>query len=104
MKMHESRQIRKDDVTWADLIVVMEKAHEKMIEATWPEAKGKVKRLGWYISRGLEADDIVDPYGQSPYHYRLAQSQITLAVKSLAEELAQNQTKDQHAKDPYHRD
>lgn len=103
VKMHESRQILEEDVIWADLILVMEKGHQKIIEATWPEAKGKVKPLGAYISLSLEADDILDPYGQSPYHYRLAQSQITLAVKSLAQELALNKKKERHAKDPDHR-
>ena len=89
---HEARQITKQDVDWANLILVMEKEHANMIEKLWPEVKGKVELLGQLISGGQNPDDIVDPFGRSPYHYRLAQSQITLAVKSLATRLAAKQT------------
>ena len=97
VKWHKARQIRKEDIAWADLILVMEKEQERMIKAKWPEAKGKVEHLGGYATGGLVADDIVDPFGQSPYHYRLAQSQITLAVKFLARKLTQDRKKDLHA-------
>ena len=82
---HESRQVSKEDITWADLILVMEQAHARDLEARWPESKGKTEFLGRYISEGRDADDIVDPYGKPPYYYRLAQSQITLALRTLIE-------------------
>ncbi len=87
---HSARQVRIQDIQWADMILVMQKDHAADLEKTWPESRGKVKLLGSYISGGLEGDDIVDPYGKSPYHYRLAQSQVTLAVKALAKSLAQD--------------
>jgi protein-tyrosine phosphatase len=83
VKQHKSRQITEEDMDWADLILVMEKDHVKMIERSWPEITGKVELLGKFISEGPGADDIIDPYGGSPYHYRLAQSQIILAIRSL---------------------
>jgi protein-tyrosine phosphatase len=86
---HLARQIRAEDVQWADLILVMQKEHAEDLEGKWPEAIGKVKLLGTYISGVLEGDDIPDPYGRSAYHYRLVQSQIALAVKALAESLAE---------------
>ena len=80
---HEARQITKGDVDWADLILVMEKEQKDMIEDRWPEAEGKVELLGRYSSDGPIADDIVDPFGMSSYHYRLSQAQITFAIESL---------------------
>ena len=96
IKDHESRQIAKEDVEWADNILVMEKEHTRMIEELWPEAEAKVELLGNYISDGQDADDIVDPFGRTPYHYRLAQSQITLAVRSLVKNLLASRTNNQN--------
>jgi protein-tyrosine-phosphatase len=86
---HEARQISKQELDWADLILVMERRQEADLEKLWPEAKLKVQLLGKYVAGGWE-DEILDPFGKSPYHYRLAQSQITLAVQSLAKWLVQN--------------
>jgi protein-tyrosine-phosphatase len=87
-KDHEARQLTTEDVNWADLILVMEKDHARVIEKQWPHAVEKVDLLGIYISPEQRPDDILDPFRNSPYHYRLAQAQITMAVKSLAKELA----------------
>ncbi len=87
---HRSRQIKKGDVDWADLILVMEYNHERVIVELWPEAKNKVELLGKYISKSQDLDEIVDPYGGSPYDYRLAQSQIQLATRSLFKKLTLN--------------
>ena len=83
MKNHESRQVEKDDIDWADLILVMENSHADTIEELYPEAKDKVELLGKYISDGQTVDDIPDPFDRSLYRYRLAQAQITLAIKSF---------------------
>ena len=85
---HEARQLTEEEVGWADLIMVMEKTQAKRIQDQWPHAQDKVELLGKYASPEQRPDDIIDPYGNSPYHYRLAQAQITMAVKSLAKKLA----------------
>jgi len=82
-----SRPITKEDVDSADIILVMEKAHQKIIEDQWPDAKGKVELLGRYIAQDGSEDNIIDPFGKSPYYYRLARSQITLAIRSLVKKL-----------------
>ena len=81
----------KEHVKWADHILVMEKNHRSFIEEQWPEYKEKVELIGKYISPDMAEDDVIDPYGGSPYHYRLAQSQISLAVKSLLHKLRAEQ-------------
>ena len=55
----------------------------------------RVKLLGSLMWDGPAVeDDIIDPFGKSPYHYRLAKSQITLAVKSLATRLASGESRE----------
>jgi len=88
---HESKQITELDIDESDFIFVMENDHKTTIESMWPQSKGKVELLGKFISAGPVADDIVDPYHRSPYHYRLAQSQITLSVQSLIKQVILNQ-------------
>ena len=87
VKHHESKQITEEQLDWADLIFVMENRHMESMKRSWPESLEKVDLLGQFISKGGHADDIVDPFGRSSYHYRLAQSQITLAVESLAKKI-----------------
>lgn len=84
---HEARQVSPEDVDRADLIVVMEREHAQEIARQWPGVGTKVELLGKSLPGVPMEDDIVDPFGRSPYHYRLAQSQITLAVKSLSQRL-----------------
>lgn len=97
VERHEARQITKECVDWADLILVMEKGHLKMIEESWPEVKGKVELLGKLASEGQHKDDVIDPFGKSPYHYRLAQAQITMAIRALVQRLILGQNKEQNA-------
>lgn len=84
---HVSRQLDDSHIEWADVILVMEKNHYNRIESRWPEAIHKVELLGKYVSGDGSEDDIVDPYGRSPYHYRLSQSQIQMAVDKVVERL-----------------
>jgi len=84
---HKARMITKMDMDWADFVVVMEKRHKEILKKEWPEESNKIQLLGRYISSGQIADDIFDPFGKSSYHYRSAQSQITLAVKHLVKQI-----------------
>jgi protein-tyrosine-phosphatase len=80
---HASKLITSEDIKRADMILVMEKPHYNYIVKRWPESAAKVEMLGRYISPDHPDDEIIDPYGRSPYHYRLVQSQILLAVSNL---------------------
>jgi protein-tyrosine phosphatase len=84
---HKSQQIDEEKLAWADIVLVMEKNHYQRIELQWPERIEKVDLLGKYITDDQSEDDIIDPYGHSPYHYRLAQTQISLAVGGLIKKL-----------------
>jgi protein-tyrosine phosphatase len=87
---HEAKVMSRKDAEWADRILVMEKDHALAIEGVWPEATGKIELLGKYVAGDEAEDDIIDPYGKSPYHYRLVQSQISFAVQNLARRIAQD--------------
>jgi protein-tyrosine phosphatase len=54
---HRARQVSKEMIRKADLILVMESAHKRAIEESEPSAKGKVFRLGEWGKF-----DIADPY------------------------------------------
>ncbi|MBW1784523.1 MAG: hypothetical protein JRL30_27740 [Deltaproteobacteria bacterium] len=90
---HRPKQISKEDIDWASIILVMETDHAKKILEQWPEAKSKLQVFGRFVSAGPSIDDITDPFGRSAYHYRLAQSQITLAVNNLVQLLLKHQEK-----------
>jgi protein-tyrosine-phosphatase len=85
---HRSRQMLEADSSWADIILVMEEFHRLRILSSWPSVHEKVERLGRFVSKDSVADDIADPFGRSQYHYRLAQSQIVLAIKNLVNTMA----------------
>ena len=84
---HGARQIGKGDIDWADVILVMQREHAEMISQEWPEAEKKLELLGRYLTPAGIEEEIADPYGASSYHYRVVQSQIVMAVRSLAERL-----------------
>lgn len=88
---HESKQLTDNELEWSDLVLVMERYHLETIISRWPESKAKIELLGAYIQNGTFTDDIIDPYGRSPYHYRVMQSQISLAVESLTKKLVSEQ-------------
>jgi protein-tyrosine phosphatase len=87
---HEARGVTQEEVERADLIIVMEKNHASTIESSWPEAAGKVELFGKFVSGDWTEDDVIDPYGKSPYHYRVTQSQISLGVQNLARRVVQD--------------
>jgi protein-tyrosine-phosphatase len=61
----------------------MEEYHHDYLVRSWPESEHKIEMLGQYITPDQPDDEIIDPYCRSPYHYRLVQSQIMLAVSNL---------------------
>lgn len=94
---HEARQMTQNDADWADLILVMENLHVQWIQTQWPGSGEKVHLLLEYTAVSPGADEVIDPFGRTTYHYRLAEAQIDRAVKSLAAGLAPSGKKERHA-------
>jgi protein-tyrosine phosphatase len=74
---HRARQLNKDMIRKADLILVMESSHKSAIEEFEPCAKGKVFRLGNWGDY-----DIPDPYQQNLPAFVLA---FNLIERGIAE-------------------
>lgn len=55
---HRARNVTRDIVNSADLILVMTLAHKRMTLDRFPEARGKVFTLKEYISKNTSLDDI----------------------------------------------
>jgi protein-tyrosine phosphatase len=79
---YRARQINKEMIRKADLILVMELAHKAAIEQSEPSAKGKVFRVGEW-----GGFDVSDPYQQELLAFKkslsLIEQGITLWMQKL---------------------
>ena len=87
IKEHRSKPVTKELADSVDLILVMERYHLREILARWPDAEKKTRLLGNFLTDDGVVDDIIDPYGRSHRHYKMAQGQISLAVQNLLEKV-----------------
>jgi len=76
---HRARQITPDMVHAADLVLVMETGHKRVIDANEPVARGKTYRLGEW-----QDQDIADPYRQPRAAYEEALARIDHGVAEWA--------------------
>jgi protein-tyrosine phosphatase len=80
---HRARQITPDMVHAADLVLVMEAGHRRVIDANEPAARAKVYRLGEWQDR-----DISDPYRQPREAFEAALADIDEGVAEWAKRVA----------------
>src|SRR5690606_25569525 len=62
---HRGRQLDERLLRGSDLVLVMERGHQKWIEAQWPHAKGRVFRWGHWSDF-----DVPDPYRRGEKEFR----------------------------------
>lgn len=79
---HRARQLNKEMLRNADLILVMELAHKKAIEEYTPSAKGKVFRLGEWGNF-----DVPDPYQKDKSAFLNALALIEKGVSQWVKKL-----------------
>lgn len=79
---HRAQQLTSELVTKADLILVMESGHRRVIDANEPTARGKVYRLGEW--QDLE---IPDPYRQPRDAFEAALEKIDKSIADWVERL-----------------
>lgn len=79
IRAHRARQIHPDMVARADLVLVMETAHEQSIMEADPTVQHKIERLGKWQNR-----DIRDPYRRPREAYEVALEDIEVGVVSWA--------------------
>jgi len=81
---HHSKPLTEDMVSQADMIIVMEGIHKKIILDQYPEAKDKIHLLKSFSpDYNEEYADIKDPYKLSIFQYRLCFSEIYMAIDGL---------------------
>ena len=81
---HHSKLLTEDMVSQADMIIVMEGIHKKIILGQYPEAEGKIHLLkSFSLDYNEEYADIKDPYKLSIFQYRLCFSEIYIAMAGL---------------------
>jgi protein-tyrosine-phosphatase len=64
---HIAHTINANDMTEADLILVMTRDHEQILRNTWPQYGWKVRLLSQMIGK---TKDVQDPYGGTVQEYR----------------------------------
>jgi len=89
---HRAKQIDRELVEWADLILTMEAAHFEQIEAMFPEAEGRMHTLkGFALGEegypGPEGFDVEDPYGEDLDFYRSCARQIRELARLVIQKL-----------------
>ena len=80
---HRARQITPDMVHAADLVLVMESGHRRVLDANEPAARAKIYRLGEWQDR-----DIKDPYRQPREAFEAALADIDTGVAEWAKRIA----------------
>jgi protein-tyrosine phosphatase len=85
---HRANPVSKRLVAWSDLVLVMEKSHERDLLDAFPEAEGKILLLRYFARYGSRRRDIADPYGLQHEAYRFCFLDIEEAVSGLVAYLA----------------
>lgn len=75
---HRGRQLTRELVHGFDLLLVMEEDHRRVIEAQFPEARGRVQRIG--RAGGF---DVPDPYGKDRAAFERALTLIDRGLDDL---------------------
>ena len=87
LTLHRAQPLSPELIAGADAIFVMDRLNEAQLLARFPEASGKVFRLG-AVTEADGSDVIADPYTGSEADVAAVASRIDRATQSLASELA----------------
>lgn len=82
---HQARQVTRELVAEADIILTMTNAHREILRGQHPDLAPKICTLAEYAWG--RADDIADPFGGGAEEYQMAREQIEAAVRQLARKL-----------------
>lgn len=75
---HRAQQVSKWMLTQADLVLVMERGHQRQLQKDYPLMHGKIRRLGEFGAGG--GFEIEDPYQQPLFAFEAAHDAITRGV------------------------
>ncbi len=88
LENHRARQLSEELLDDADMVLVMDRSHEKMILAFWSHHREKVRYMTEFDPKGRgKKKDVADPYGNSARAYRKSFELIARCVDGLVESL-----------------
>jgi protein-tyrosine phosphatase len=82
---HTAKPLIQEVIENSDLILVMEKIHQHLLEALWPSATGKIFLLKSYGRENgeMEEDEIEDPIGRDLEIYRTCYDELEWEIKRI---------------------
>jgi protein-tyrosine-phosphatase len=88
LENHRARVLSEELLDEADMVLVMDRSHEKMIATFWSHHREKVRYMTEFDPRGKgKKKDVADPYGNSARAYRKSFQLIARCVDGLVESL-----------------
>ena len=81
---HKAKQLNSRTINNAELILVMEKKHQRMLMQKYPSASGKIMLLGKWNNN----EEIPDPYCKSSEAFEYAFTQIEKNCQAWAQKLS----------------
>jgi len=82
---HKSTQISTEDISWADLILVMEKGHRDFLKNNFPSVISRLYLLKEYAGFGEE--EIADPLNLPPPAHKLTLEEIKKCVEKIVQRI-----------------
>jgi len=80
ISQHRARVVNKDNLGWADIVLVMESGQRTFISMAFPHQSTRVDLLGNFKRSQRAGGEIADPYGSSLEAHRLCFGEIREAV------------------------
>ena len=82
---HKSKQLSKQDIKNADIILTMSRTHKYIILSTQKDSIGKVFTLKEYVKPNGANADIKDPYGGTYDDYKVCANEIKEYIQMFLE-------------------
>ncbi|MBS4200704.1 low molecular weight protein arginine phosphatase [Bacillus sp. FJAT-49732] len=82
---HQSKQITKEDLDWAYLVLTMTSSHKNMLLNIFPGAADKIYTLKEYVNGHGTDLDVLDPYGGDVNIYRSTFMELKELIKRIYE-------------------
>ncbi|MFB0508739.1 MAG: low molecular weight protein arginine phosphatase [Thermodesulfobacteriota bacterium] len=80
---HRARVLNIENLSWADIVLVMESGQRGFISMAFPQQSAKVDLLGDFNRSQGGGGEIVDPYGSSVEVFRACFGEIKEAIHGL---------------------
>jgi protein-tyrosine-phosphatase len=80
---HRARVVNNENLSWADIVLVMESGQRGFISMAFPQQSAKVGLLGNFNRSQGGGGEIADPYGSSVEVYRACFEEIGEAIDGL---------------------